>query len=423
VGYSKLGKAALISKLAELTTSSLPPSSVHNTRPKADASFSTSGPPLFHVDDPPALAGAGPGHTGPPSLPILRGGNMVSVGTHIVPQNSVTSDAFQPPSCLSGGRGTKHSPSVAAAHSTAISKRGQSEISQGQAYHDHPLAKRPRVATPSSVQAAAGEAALRPPNSTRLPGDRCVPDPPLSDSRDSALVPPINEELGLGRQLDSQTHIVSMSRNRFKPLTMITRPPPVMLHNRNGAQPSSGSLVDGSAEVMAQPTLLWHLDFPAPTVPPLLSAITYPPPLSQRKLIQRWVIILSGLSSKERLQCCSVSRLIRYAGKRGWLNMWRACAYTLTLAVYSSAYYKLYRDFSGPRLSLVSQRCGSVTMMNFWPYLLQREREASERKNTVMGSFLRPVFQGPVDIISARLWSSPENEKQLTVALRFASRF
>ncbi len=36
-----------------------------------------------------------------------------------------------------------------------------------------------------------------------------------------------------------------------------------------------------------------------------------------------------------------------------------------------------------------------------------------------MSSFLQPAFQGPTDIISGRLWSSPENEKQLTVALRF----
>jgi hypothetical protein len=36
-----------------------------------------------------------------------------------------------------------------------------------------------------------------------------------------------------------------------------------------------------------------------------------------------------------------------------------------------------------------------------------------------MSSFLRPAFQGPTDIISGRLWTSPENEKQLRVALRF----
>ena len=310
VGYSKLGKAALISKLAELTPNSLPtpPSSVHNTRLEADASVSTSD--SSPLDNPPGLAGSGPGSMGPPSLPISRGRNMVS-GTHI-PQTSVTSDAFQPPPCLSGGRGKRLSPPVAS-HNGPISKHGPSEISQARAY---PLAKRPRVAAPSAVQAR--EAVHRLSNSARLPGDCDVPGSPLSGSPGSALVPGINE--GSGRRLDSQTQTVSMSRNRFKPLT-ITRPPSVTQCNRKGAQPSSGSLLGGSASVMAQPTLLWHLDFPAPPDPPLLSAITYPPPLSQRKLVHRWVIILSGLSCEGRLQCCSVSRLIRYAGKRGCQNM------------------------------------------------------------------------------------------------------
>ena len=57
--------------------------------------------------------------------------------------------------------------------------------------------------------------------------------------------------------------------------------------------------------------------------------------------------------------------------------------------------------------------------MNFWPYLRQREQEILERKNAVMGSFLFPALQGPSDLISTRLWASPDNEKQLTVALRF----
>ena len=62
-------------------------------------------------------------------------------------------------------------------------------------------------------------------------------------------------------------------------------------------------------------------------------------------------------------------------------------------------------------------------MTNFWPYLRQREQEASERKNTVMGSFLQSAFRGPSELVSGRLWSSPENEKQVTVALRFDIAF
>jgi hypothetical protein len=97
--------------------------------------------------------------------------------------------------------------------------------------------------------------------------------------------------------------------------------------------------------------------------------------------------------------------------------------YTLTPTVYSSAYYKLSRDFSGRRLSLVLQQCSSPLMTNFWPYLRQREQEVLKRKNTVMGSFLESAFRGPNELVSERLWSSPENEKQVTVALRFDLTF
>ncbi|KAI0250969.1 hypothetical protein BJV78DRAFT_1086814, partial [Lactifluus subvellereus] len=127
-----------------------------------------------------------------------------------------------------------------------------------------------------------------------------------------------------------------------------------------------------------------------------------PPPLSQRRLIQRWAIALSCLSRKELFQCCLVSKLIRYA------------------AVYSSAYYKLSRYFSGRRLSVVLQQCGTAAlMMDFWPYLRLREQEVLERKYAVMSSFLQSAFRGPNYLISAHLWASPDNEKQLTVALRF----
>ena len=91
-----------------------------------------------------------------------------------------------------------------------------------------------------------------------------------------------------------------------------------------------------------------------------------------------------------------------------------------TSIVYSSAYYKLCKDFYGQRLFLVLQQYGSSSlMMNFWPYLRQREQEVLERKSAVMSSFLLPAFRGPGDLISAHLWASPDNEKQLTVALRF----
>ncbi|KAI0301150.1 hypothetical protein B0F90DRAFT_1628773 [Multifurca ochricompacta] len=174
-----------------------------------------------------------------------------------------------------------------------------------------------------------------------------------------------------------------------------------MVGSTGGALISSCSHDDGTPGIKVQLPVLWHLDFPPPIEPPPLSHITFPPSFSERKLIQPWAVILSGLSDKERLQCCLVSKLIRYA-------------------VCSSAYNKLSSAFSGRRLSLVLQQYGSSSvMMNFWPYLRQREQEVLERKNIVMSSFLLPAFQGPNNLISTRLWASPDNERQLTIALRF----
>lgn len=45
-----------------------------------------------------------------------------------------------------------------------------------------------------------------------------------------------------------------------------------------------------------------------------LKAIEMPPSLSQRKRVHAWSVILSGLSDPERRQCALVSRMLRYAG-------------------------------------------------------------------------------------------------------------
>ncbi len=52
------------------------------------------------------------------------------------------------------------------------------------------------------------------------------------------------------------------------------------------------------------------------TTVPELFPITMPPTLSQRKRVQRWAVILSGLSNAERAVCVLVSRAFRYAGER-----------------------------------------------------------------------------------------------------------
>ncbi|KAF8490803.1 hypothetical protein F5888DRAFT_1807846 [Russula emetica] len=388
VGYSKLGKAALVHKLGELAPSSQSPSSAQTRSTRTQAQTS---PLLSESDSSPAQVNdsLAPTAQRPMGMP-----NTVP-GTHI-PQSSATSGSGSMPSSLSRDRG-QNSDLSASALNVPVSKRIfseiSSEISQGHAsassQQARPLPKKQKVVAVSSPLSARRRAGI--PFLTSV-GDRggSVPDSSFSALPGSALVPESKEKEG--HQLNGQTQTISMSSKRFKPLE-VTRPLPATLGDSNGSRCSQGNK---SANVTVLPSLLWHLDFPAPPEPSLLSVITIPPPLSQRKLVQRWAVILSGLSDEERLRCCLVSKLIRYA-------------------VYSSAYYKLSRYFSGQRLFLVLQQCNSPLMTNFWPYLRQREQEVLERKNAVMSSFLQPAFRGSSGLISERLWSSPDNEKQILV--------
>ena len=171
VGYSKLGKAALLAKLGELTPSSPPSSFAQSARCKTQADpllskYGSSCPPL---DDLPAVPVAEPRAMGPPAPLIPFGPNTVP-GTHI-PQNSVTVasiSALQSTPCPSEERGKSLFLSMSA-QSAPVSKRVSSEVSQGpsQAPAER-LAKRPRVMVVAPLARQADDAALRFPNSTRL---------------------------------------------------------------------------------------------------------------------------------------------------------------------------------------------------------------------------------------------------------------
>jgi hypothetical protein len=61
-----------------------------------------------------------------------------------------------------------------------------------------------------------------------------------------------------------------------------------------------------------------------------------------------------------------------------------------------------------------------VNRTNLWPYLRQRRAEVAARREAYSLSFLAKFFHGLEPIsISARLWTSPDNEKQVVLALRY----
>ncbi|KAJ3769615.1 hypothetical protein FB446DRAFT_672222 [Lentinula raphanica] len=160
----------------------------------------------------------------------------------------------------------------------------------------------------------------------------------------------------------------------------------------------ASSVPDITLEVDSPTSLsLYHLNFPMST-PIALDQITMPPALSQRKQVARFSIILSYVPFKDLRSCMLVSRMFRYA-------------------TYLSASTRLARQFAGYRLNRIMHRL-PATMINMWPYLLQREGEERFRRRVFDDSFLGRVFKGR-RLISPQLWTSPDNDKQIVIAIRF----
>lgn len=86
--------------------------------------------------------------------------------------------------------------------------------------------------------------------------------------------------------------------------------------------------------------------------------------------------------------------------------------------VYLSAGVILSRHrYAGRRFDQVKQQYPAPTI-NMWPYLRLRESEAQARKASFDSSFLGLFYRG-YEPISARLWTSPDYERQFVVALRY----
>jgi hypothetical protein len=86
-------------------------------------------------------------------------------------------------------------------------------------------------------------------------------------------------------------------------------------------------------------------------------------------------------------------------------------------SVYLSALNVLIENFSGRRLALVMQDY-PLNMTNMWPYLRIRQREVVSRIKAYQESFLGRLLGGR-QIISEKLWMSPDHERQIVVAVRW----
>ncbi|KAJ3910623.1 hypothetical protein F5879DRAFT_928273 [Lentinula edodes] len=129
------------------------------------------------------------------------------------------------------------------------------------------------------------------------------------------------------------------------------------------------------------------------SIPIVLNRISMPPALAQRKQVARFAVILSQIAIQD---LDSMADLI---------------------PVYLSASTRLARNFSGYRLNRIIHRL-PANMMNMWPYILQRQGEEKFRRRVFEESFLGRVFSG-TSVIAPRLWASPDNDKQIVIAIRF----
>ncbi|KZP31480.1 hypothetical protein FIBSPDRAFT_776099, partial [Athelia psychrophila] len=127
----------------------------------------------------------------------------------------------------------------------------------------------------------------------------------------------------------------------------------------------------------------------------VLTIITLPPKLAQRKHVHKWSIILSGISDAERRQCVFVSRMVRYA-------------------VYLSAIRQLEQKFYGRRLARMLLNHSQHTT-NMWPYLRGRTSEIELCMGAFARSFLAVFLKGSFPV-SEHLCTNPDNEKQMVIS-------
>lgn len=90
--------------------------------------------------------------------------------------------------------------------------------------------------------------------------------------------------------------------------------------------------------------------------------------------------------------------------------------------MYLSAAQILRVDFPGARLTSVVRNV-ALDVKDMWPYLRLRRSELATRRAAYNTSFLPSFYArfGILEPIASALWTSPDHEDQLTVAIRWAN--
>ncbi|KAJ7043997.1 hypothetical protein C8F04DRAFT_1228868 [Mycena alexandri] len=246
----------------------------------------------------------------------------------------------------------------------------------------NPLPKRPSTALPPTdppppkkQKIAPPHPPSKPPTASKFLLPKAVSKPPVASKilLPEAVATPAPALIRSSVVPQDVVKLPQAQPKRFVPLVVAKKPPLVV------APPSVAT-----APIIAETSVaesLYHLDFPVSPPPPALTATRLPPSLSQRKRVPRFSLLL----------------------------------------IYLSAFHRLNRNFAGKRLTAMLKKYPQAqAMTNMWPYLKQRTQEVSARKREYSSSFLGRLF--PLDSsgpISEQLWTSPDDERQIVIALRF----
>lgn len=394
-GYSKLAKAALLQKLAEVAAAPKPtsPSSDHASR------SATAAPSITPADE-----ARNPAYTEPSTA--HRDGS-----TTRQPVQPLTAGNTEPTdtSIAKGPFPTESSQNRTVASTTSTQKTSGTK----RPAHIDISAPQKRIRTFLKSATNAGHGPPVPRTSTlqpALPVDSSVFKIPELPVQPKSLFLGSASTLAKQPSGTSKRSVVPRQSTGgpglFKPL-VVSKPKPAQ----------------GNSEPSRTKEVGFALAFDIHATPlPVLSHISFPPKASERKWVYRWAIILSALFPADRQTCRLVSRTFRYAGKGHSSEPMLVPHLALFMTVYLSATHILSKNYPGRRLDTILEQ-HPRNMANLWPYLRFRSIETSERRHAFKQSFLGQYTNSiEYDPLSEHLWTSPDDEKQVDVALRFVTR-
>ncbi|KAJ7459732.1 hypothetical protein FB451DRAFT_1045665 [Mycena latifolia] len=391
-GYSKLGKDAIIQKL--LGTASSAPSTTNPASRDAAPPSTTSAPKKRK----PNADGIRPTNT---SATPMKAKKITGVTTNSVVTDNTSAAATRQkgktiaipiPSALGAGADTISTQTASRMDPAGVPIPPRVEpiaLAPLDARPEPTVSKRPSTLTPTDPSPPK-KRKITPLPSSKTPATSKFVLPRILATA-TVIQPPIPSQSAI--KLPQAPPKVA--QKRFVPLVVHAKklplPVPAVV-----ASPPIPSIVPN----VAQSETLYYLDFPTAPPPISLPTITLPPSLSQRKRVPRFSLLLSCVADEDLRNCVLVSRMFRYA-------------------VYLSAFYRLSRNFAGKRLSAMLAKHPQA-MTNMWPYLEQRTQELSTRKQIYASSFLGRLFpSGAGNPISEHLWTSPDHERQIVIAIRF----